>query len=159
MSIRSYAYGCPEFTTDSKDYNEAIELLTKVQGSHTLGKCHVEIRVCNSSEPSRSSNQWAEIFIEDEYGREQYAPLYYQTQDSFKSKTDLEAYTNVMYFTFQDRTPDALNGRSEAIRLDLRIDKSTQELKRIDLGLYGTIRHVTRTDGSTTSQWSTCKAK
>lgn len=158
-SMNAMAYSCPEAAMAEPVYAAGIEHLRAVQGSYSLGTCLIEIRVCDQGTATKDSNLFAEIFVHDKYNREQYAPLYHQDIQKRKSKTQIESYSNSLFYVFKDRIEDDLNGKQERITVDIFRDKKTGLLKKLDLGIYGTKRRVQRFPFVYTSQWSSCSGE
>lgn len=157
LSQVSGAAPCPANIESNPNFLKGRDFLASIQGSYRLGRCLVEIRVCDKAVAPGKSSILAEIFVRDEQNRQQYAPLYFQENNIKKSKTQVKTYDSALYFIFRDHFNDDLNGRTEAVYLDVHKDKKTGLLKRIDLGIYGTKRRVRHGASLITSQWSTCR--
>jgi|GEM_PF-5932943 hypothetical protein len=153
------AYACPKESFEDRDFKKGIEFLKSVEGSYKLGECQIEIKACDPSLPSReASNMYGEVFIKDRYNRDQYAPLYFQSEGLRESRAVIETYTNSSYYQFRDRLYDPLNGARESIYLDVYKNDKTGKLGKVSLGIYGTKRRVTRYWFFHTSLWSVCEA-
>lgn len=156
FSIKGLTYSCPEGVLRNRDFAKGIKLLDTIKGKRLLGKCDLEIVVCDANKKTKSSNLFGEIFVKDVYGREQYAPLYYQEVNLKNMTSTIEAHQDSMFYIFKDNIYDALNGEKEKVYLDIRKNQVSHDLEKIDLGIYGTNRRIRKLLFFHTAEWSSC---
>lgn len=153
-SIGVMAYSCPNYIKLNPKAMKALEFMQKRQGQFMLGKCKVEVVVCEGWEETETTLPIAEVLVLDSLGREAYATIVYpQTETAYLStKTEMNKY--MIHYEKTDKFFEEEFGRTEALRLEM-IAAGPSNFARIEMGLYSTHKKLNGPDGNE-SEWFIC---
>lgn len=150
------AYPCPGVVQAEPQAGQLQAWMARWQGRMQVGECQVEITACDLNQGAGSSSTIGEIYIVDKEGREAYLPLSWIGAGHSEGKTQLEMYEKRLSYVKYDYVFEDEYGRTEAYRLDMRVNLDTGSIRTIDLGTYATRKKLHMPDGNQ-SRWYNCK--
>lgn len=157
LSFKTMAYGCPAYTESSPQVLKTLNFIKPHAGVFQLGRCRVEIVTCNGSEDVETSTPLAEIYIQEDSGREVYTTITYPVAKSKQFFTKTKIGKRILHFEKTDKMYEDEFGRTEVSRLELIVDPSDSSiLKRIELGIYSTNKALNSLNGNK-SEWFICE--
>jgi hypothetical protein len=129
--------------------------LQRFQGQSDIPNCHLEITACNPNEPRTTGATIGELFLIDKEGRQAYLPLMVADKGDRKIQTQIESSQRRLKYIKFDRYFEEEFGRTEAYRLEIRLDSTGEHIQRLDLGTYATRKKLHQPNGNE-SRWYNC---
>ena len=153
------SYICGADGMNSEPSRKAHEFLSSIQGKFQLGRCFIEIQMCDTAEPMEFGNIVGDIGVTDRFGQFFYLSFdFSRIQTPTVSKVILNG-RRMMHYEFIERIPDARSGRTEAYRLEIVKSEDLKTIEYIDLGIYHSrIRERYRQLPAGKSYWVNCGA-
>ena len=160
LSPRVFAYPCPSEVASRPQLTKMHSWISAISKQSSLGDCHVEISVCDLTEVVQDGNgMMAEFYVQDGQGREVYVPI--MAFDDLSAppteRIKIEMFRYRLKYTKHDYLFEEEFGRTEGYQLDVRLDRTTGAVRRLDVGTYATRKKLRMPNGNQ-SRWYNCKA-
>ena len=137
----------------------AIEFLRPMAGQFTLGKCAVELHVCDSYlEDDSAGTVVGDIQITDHRGHVSYIQLDFVKNPTALNYSRIQNGSIMFHYEFYDRNKDPQFGRTESVRIEFLKSRDKTSLVSIEAGVYSTEDWMERNKKFTT-YWSLCHGK
>lgn len=148
------AYPCPSSVSRDADAKLLHDWLMRFAGKFQMPGCQVEILACDEDQIDDNS-LIGEVYVIDQKKREAYIPVVYVKSQPAKLKTMVDASKRIIDYIEVDRFYEPEFGKTELYQLELRSDKKTGKLRRLDIGTYSTNKALHQTNGNQ-SRWYNC---
>ena len=153
--LQVWAYPCPmDFEKNSESF-KIFSWLEHFQGQQAIGRCTVGITACDAKAERTVSGILGEIYVIDEDKREAYLPVLW-AENNPRLQTELEVGSKYLHYVKYDYFFEEEYGRTEAYRLELRLNARGDGLAGLDLGTYATRKKLHSPDGNE-SRWYNCR--
>ena len=113
FSSNSYSYTCANYIKEKPIAMKAHKFIKKFVGRYPLGKCQVEITVCDGFDETVENRPLAEIMLIDQYDREIYMTISYPEVQSWYFATKTQINKRMLNFKKWDRYYEEELGRTE----------------------------------------------
>ncbi len=132
---------CPKSLDDHANFARAWEFLKNIEGNRTYSGCQIEIHLCKKTDHPADDDIFGDIYIVGQDQKKYYVPLIFSTIESQQIDFSVDADTFWFRYHFEDRNPDALDGRKQKTALDIVKQSGPSTLKRLDVSLYSQNEH------------------
>ncbi len=128
---------CPKSVLDNKHSARALGFLQSIKGNYQLGKCFVELSVCEGSQDTQQPDSTvADLLVTDKRGEKFYVPISFSPSATPLVKNIIKNGRRMVHYTFIERLPDPVHGRTEAYRLEVVKTENLARIERLELGIY-----------------------
>jgi hypothetical protein len=130
----NYACGADGLKTDS--HRRAFTFLDSIKGSYQLGRCLIELQICDAAQPLEEGSVIGDLTVTDRFGRRWYVSFDFATVNTANVKTVVINGRRMVHYEFLEHLPDESSGRTEAYRLEILKSEDLTTLEHVELGTY-----------------------
>lgn len=147
---------CAKSVGENPKQRRAVEFLRPLVGQYSLGKCAVELHVCDSfAEDDSPGTVVGDVQITDSKGHVSYIELNFLNLATSTTYAKIQNGSIMFHYEFYDRTKDPEFGRTESVRIEFLKSRDLTRLTSIEAGVYSTKAWLERGKKFTT-YWSIC---
>jgi hypothetical protein len=155
-SIQTLAYPCPADLVQNKKKKSLHDWLSRIEGTHHIKGCSVEVTLCNPNEPPTDNQILAEVFVRARRQREAYLPITVAAKSDRKIQTQIQSYSRTLVYEKRDLYYEKELGREEFYQLEVVFKSpSSRDIEYLDLATYSTNKALNMPDGNQ-SRWYNC---
>lgn len=132
---------CPKSLAEKANFTRAWQFLKNLEGNQTHAGCQIEIHLCKPSSEPADDDIFGDILVIGPDQKKYYVPLIFSTIESPQIDFSVDADTFWFRYRFEDRNPDALDGRKQKTALDIVKQTGPSTVKRVDISLYSQNEH------------------
>jgi len=135
-TARADSYVCGADGLKTPAARTAHAFLASIQGRFQLGRCFIELKMCDTTEPTEFGSTVGDIGVTDRYGQFFYVNFDFSQVQTEKVKKVILNGRRMVHYEFIERLPDPINGRTEAYRLEIVKSEDLSRIEYLDLGVY-----------------------
>lgn len=144
FSLPAFAdyYACPKALHDNRKAAEAVEYLQKMSGAFQMGRCLVQLQMCDSTKIDESGSEVVgDLMVTDEFGRSFYLQLDFSNAQTEKTNRLILVNKRMVHYESLNRIPNRQDGRSQNFRLEIVKNGNEDAPSELDLGIYTSRTH------------------
>lgn len=150
---------CPSYIAKDKSLLRAVNYLKSVEGNYRLGKCSIEIHVCQNIAPDDSPGSLVgDILVTDARGRQSYLQIDFPNAQTDKRQFRIENGRIMFHYEFDDEHPDPVFGKRESVRLEFLKSENKKYLVSFEEGWYTSSDRKSRKNKSVYN-WTLCHGR